>query len=65
MHKQSDDERRYAEYLARNHGQLAPDDPLVQVSGLRKQQLQACDLEKRKEILQMQLQAGMESPEDE
>lgn len=62
-HKQTDDEKRYADYLAQQEQRNTPgdtsdnpQDPLEQVRQIRAEQLAACDLQKHKEMAQMRKQ---------
>ena len=50
---ETEDERRYADFLAQQEAGQEPEDPLQQVKNIRKQQLLVCDLEKRREMAQM------------
>lgn len=50
---ETEDERRYAAFLAQQEAGQEAEDPLQQVKNIRKQQLLVCDLEKRREMAQM------------
>lgn len=57
---ETEDERRYAAFLAQEEAGQKPDDPLQQIKNIRKQQLLVCDMEKRREMAQMLEQQGEE-----